>query len=135
MEVHVFMPRETPEQHKQEVRYYGARLTEVDGNIGDCGKLVAGLTAGGEWFNVSTLKEPYRLEGKKTMGYELAEQMNWELPDVILYPTGGGTGLIGFWKAFEELGAERVDRIELPPGGGAVGQLRQYCHRSSTGSA
>jgi threonine synthase len=103
IEVHVFMPRETPEQHKQEVRYYGARLTEVDGNIGDCGKLVAGLTASGELFNVSTLKEPYRLEGKKTMGYELAEQMDWELPDVILYPTGGGTGLIGFWKAFEEL--------------------------------
>ncbi len=103
MHVHVFMPRETPLQHKQEVRYYGAQLTEIDGNIGDCGKLVAELCAKGEFFNVSTLKEPYRLEGKKTMGYELAEQFNWELPDVILYPTGGGTGLIGFWKAFEEL--------------------------------
>lgn len=101
--VHVYMPRETPDQHKREVRYYGAKLTEIDGNIGDCGKLVAELTAKGEWFNVSTLKEPYRLEGKKTMGYELAEQLNWELPDVILYPTGGGTGLIGFWKAFDEL--------------------------------
>ncbi len=103
LKVHVFMPRETPEQHKREVKYYGAQLTEIDGNIGDCGKLVAELTAKGEWFNVSTLKEPYRLEGKKTMGYELAEQFNWELPDVILYPTGGGTGLIGFWKAFNEL--------------------------------
>jgi threonine synthase len=103
MHVHVYMPRETPLQHKQEVRYYGAQLTEIDGNIGDCGKLVAELCAKGEFFNVSTLKEPYRLEGKKTMGYELAEQFNWELPDVILYPTGGGTGLIGFWKAFEEL--------------------------------
>lgn len=103
LQVHVFMPRETPDQHKREVRYYGGQLTEIDGNIGDCGKLVAELSAQGEWFNVSTLKEPYRLEGKKTMGYELAEQLNWELPDVILYPTGGGTGLIGFWKAFDEL--------------------------------
>ena len=103
MHVHVYMPRETPDQHKREVRYYGAQLTEIEGNIGDCGKLVAELCAKGEYFNVSTLKEPYRLEGKKTMGYELAEQFNWELPDVILYPTGGGTGLIGFWKAFEEL--------------------------------
>lgn len=103
MEVHVFMPRETPENHKKEVNYYGAHLTEIDGNIGDCGKLIAELTPKNNWFNVSTLKEPYRLEGKKTMGYELAEQFHWELPDVILYPTGGGTGLIGFWKAFEEL--------------------------------
>jgi threonine synthase len=103
--VHVYMPRETPLQHKKEVQYYGAQLTEVDGNIGDCGKLVGELCAQEGWFNVSTLKEPYRLEGKKTMGYELAEQLNWELPDVILYPTGGGTGLIGFWKAFEELEA------------------------------
>ncbi|MDP4210525.1 MAG: threonine synthase [Bacteroidota bacterium] len=103
MEVHVFMPKETPAQHKKEVEFYGAHLTEVDGNIGDCGKLVAELSPKNGWFNVSTLKEPYRLEGKKTMGYELAEQLNWELPDVILYPTGGGTGLIGFWKAFEEL--------------------------------
>ncbi len=103
LEVHVFMPKETPDQHKREVKYYGAQLTEIDGNIGDCGKLVAELCAKGEWFNMSTLKEPYRLEGKKTMGYELAEQLNWELPDVILYPTGGGTGLIGFWKAFNEL--------------------------------
>jgi threonine synthase len=103
IEVHVFMPRETPASHKKEVTYYGGHLTEIDGNIGDCGKLIAELAPKKDWFNVSTLKEPYRLEGKKTMGYELAEQFNWELPDVILYPTGGGTGLIGFWKAFEEL--------------------------------
>jgi len=102
-EVIVYMPIETPEQHKQECRYYGSKVIEVDGNIGDCGKLVAKLTQEEGYFNISTLKEPYRLEGKKTMGYELAEQFNWELPDVILYPTGGGTGLIGFWKAFEEL--------------------------------
>jgi threonine synthase len=103
MEIHVFMPRGTPWNHKKEVEFYGAHLTEIDGNIGDCGKLIADLSPEKGWFNVSTLKEPYRLEGKKTMGYELAEQFNWELPDVILYPTGGGTGLIGFWKAFEEL--------------------------------
>ena len=105
LEVLVYMPIETPEQHKQECRYYGAKVVEVAGNIGDCGKLVAELCQKEGYFNISTLKEPYRLEGKKTMGYELAEQFNWELPDVILYPTGGGTGLIGFWKAFEELEA------------------------------
>ncbi len=103
METYVYMPRETPVSHKKEVEYYGGHLVEIDGNIGDCGKLVAELAPKYGWFNVSTLKEPYRLEGKKTMGYELAEQFNWELPDVILYPTGGGTGLIGFWKAFNEL--------------------------------
>ena len=105
IEVVVYMPIETPEQHKLECRYYGAKVIEVDGNIGDCGKLVAELCQKEGYFNFSTLKEPYRLEGKKTMGYKLAEQFNWELPDVILYPTGGGTGLIGFWKAFEELEA------------------------------
>jgi threonine synthase len=99
------MPIETPEQHKKECRYYGAKVIEVAGNIGDCGKLVTELCQNEGYFNISTLKEPYRLEGKKTMGYELAEQFNWDLPDVILYPTGGGTGLIGFWKAFEELEA------------------------------
>jgi threonine synthase len=104
-EVVVYMPIETPEQHKKECRYYGAKVIEVAGNIGDCGKLVSELCQNEGYFNISTLKEPYRLEGKKTMGYELAEQFNWELPDVILYPTGGGTGLIGFWKAFEELEA------------------------------
>jgi threonine synthase len=103
LEVNVFMPKETPLSHKKEVVYYGANLVEIDGNIGDCGKVIAELAPVNGWFNVSTLKEPYRLEGKKTMGYELAEQFNWNLPDVILYPTGGGTGLIGFWKAFEEL--------------------------------
>ncbi len=105
IEVVVYMPIETPEQHKQECRFYGAKVIEIGGNIGDCGKLVAELCQKEGYFNISTLKEPYRLEGKKTMGYELAEQFNWELPDVILYPTGGGTGLIGFWKAFEELEA------------------------------
>ena len=99
----VYMPRLTPQVFKDECRLYGAELVEVDGNIADCGKLVADGAAEHGWFQISTLKEPYRLEGKKTMGFEIAEQFNWVLPDVILYPTGGGTGLIGIWKAFDEL--------------------------------
>ncbi|WP_159467493.1 threonine synthase [Dyadobacter sp. 3J3] len=103
IEVTVVMPRLTPEIFKQECRYFGAELILVDGLINDCGKLVAEMKAENGYFDVSTMKEPYRLEGKKTMGFEIAEQMNWELPDVIFYPTGGGTGLIGLWKAFEEM--------------------------------
>lgn len=99
----VYMPRQTPKVFKDECRLYGAELVEVDGSISDCGKLVSEQAAVNGWFQLSTLKEPYRLEGKKTMGYEIAEQFNWTLPDVILYPTGGGTGLIGIWKAFDEL--------------------------------
>ncbi|MDR0542662.1 MAG: threonine synthase, partial [Dysgonamonadaceae bacterium] len=83
--------------------FFGAEVTEVDGNIADCGKIANQLAAENGWFDVSTLKEPYRLEGKKTMGYEIAEQLGWDVPDVILYPTGGGTGIIGIWKAFGEL--------------------------------
>jgi threonine synthase len=99
----VYMPKLTPQVFKDECRLYGADLIEVDGNIADCGKLVAEGAAEHGWFQISTLKEPYRLEGKKTMGFEIAEQFSWQLPDVILYPTGGGTGLIGIWKAFDEL--------------------------------
>ncbi|MFD0766460.1 threonine synthase [Mucilaginibacter lutimaris] len=99
----VYMPRLTPQVFKDECRLYGAELVEVDGNIADCGKLVAEGAEEHGWFQISTLKEPYRLEGKKTMGFEIAEQFNWDLPDVIFYPTGGGTGLIGIWKAFDEL--------------------------------
>jgi threonine synthase len=99
----VYMPKQTPQVFKDECNLYGAKLIEVDGNINDCGKLVGEHAALNNWFQVSTLKEPYRLEGKKTMGYEIAEQFNWQLPDVIFYPTGGGTGLIGIWKAFDEL--------------------------------
>jgi threonine synthase len=99
----VYMPKQTPQVFKDECRLYGAELVEIDGNISDCGRLVNELAEVNGWFQVSTLKEPYRLEGKKTMGYEIAEQFNWQLPDVILYPTGGGTGLIGMWKAFDEL--------------------------------
>jgi threonine synthase len=99
----VYMPRQTPQLFKDECHLYGAQLVEVDGSISDCGRLVQEHAQREHWFQVSTLKEPYRLEGKKTMGYEIAEQLNWQLPDVILYPTGGGTGLIGIWKAFNEM--------------------------------
>ncbi len=99
----VYMPKLTPQVFKDECRLYSAELVAIDGNISDCGKLVNELALQNGWFQVSTLKEPYRLEGKKTMGYEIAEQFNWQLPDVILYPTGGGTGLIGMWKAFNEM--------------------------------
>jgi len=103
MEAYVFMPRDTPVANRIECQQLGARVTLIDGLITDCGAEVARRKEAEGWFDVSTLKEPYRIEGKKTMGYELAEQFNWELPDVILYPTGGGTGLVGMWKAFDEL--------------------------------
>lgn len=99
----VYMPKQTPKIFKDECRLYGADLVEIEGNISDCGKLVNEHALLNNWFQISTLKEPYRLEGKKTMGFEIAEQFNWQLPDVIFYPTGGGTGLIGIWKAFDEL--------------------------------
>jgi threonine synthase len=103
MEAFVFMPEDTPSINQKECFLAGAKTYLVNGLITDCGRIVAeGKTKKG-WFDVSTLKEPYRIEGKKTMGLELAEQFDWELPDVILYPTGGGTGLIGMWKAFQEL--------------------------------
>jgi threonine synthase len=103
IEAHVFMPKDTPAANQIEAQQYGAHLTLVDGLINDCGRLIAERKAVEGWFDVSTLKEPYRVEGKKTMGYEIAEQLNWTLPDVIIYPTGGGTGLIGMWKAFQEM--------------------------------
>ncbi|HEY6363871.1 MAG TPA: threonine synthase [Candidatus Binatia bacterium] len=103
IEAYVFMPKDTPAANQIEARQYGARLTLADGSINDCGRIIAERKAAEGWFDVSTLKEPYRVEGKKTMGYEIAEQLNWKLPDVIIYPTGGGTGLIGMWKAFAEM--------------------------------
>jgi threonine synthase len=103
LEAHIFMPRDTPRANIIECRELGAQVTLIDGLITDCGAEVARRKAKEEWFDVSTLKEPYRVEGKKTLGYELAEQCAWQLPDVILYPTGGGTGLIGMWKAFDEM--------------------------------
>jgi threonine synthase len=103
MEVYVFMPEDTPRINQMEAHLAGARVFLVNGLITDCGRLVREGTERMGWFDMSTLKEPYRLEGKKTMGLELAEQLGWRLPNVILYPTGGGTGLIGMWKAFAEL--------------------------------
>ena len=105
LEAHIFMPCDTPQSNVIECRELGASVQLIDGLITDCGAEVARRKAQEDWFEMSTLKEPYRLEGKKTLGYELAEQLGWWLPDVILYPTGGGTGLIGMWKAFEELEA------------------------------
>jgi len=105
MEAYVFMPDDTPAINRKECFLAGAKTFLVNGLITDCGRIVAEGKARKNWFDVSTLKEPYRVEGKKTMGLELAEQFDWELPDVILYPTGGGTGLIGMWKAFQELAA------------------------------
>ncbi len=103
MEAHIFMPSDTPRANIIECEQTGAFVTLIDGLITDCGKIVAERKEAEGWFDFSTLKEPYRVEGKKTMGYELAEQFGWTLPDVILYPTGGGTGLIGMWKAFDEM--------------------------------
>src|ERR1022692_3032855 len=103
IEAHIFMPRDVPQSNYLECMAYGAHVTLVDGLISDCGRMVAEQGPKEGWFDVSTLKEPYRIEGKKTMGYEVAEQMGWELPDAIFYPTGGGVGLIGMWKAFEEM--------------------------------
>jgi threonine synthase len=103
MEAFLFVPKDTPRACVIECEQLGANVTLVDGLIHDCGKIVAERKEEEGWFDVSTLKEPYRVEGKKTMGYELAEQFDWQLPDVILYPTGGGTGLVGMWKAFDEM--------------------------------
>jgi len=105
MEAFVFCPDDTPEVNVREIALQGGKVWRVNGLINDCGKIVADGEAEMGWFNLSTLKEPYRIEGKKTMGLELAEQLGWEMPDVIFYPTGGGTGLIGMWKAFAELEA------------------------------
>jgi len=106
IEAIVFCPDDTPEINVREIAAQGARVYRVNGLIDDCGKIVGeGAAQGAGWFDMSTLKEPYRIEGKKTMGLELAEQLGWSLPEVIFYPTGGGTGLIGMWKAFAELEA------------------------------
>jgi threonine synthase len=105
LEAYIFMPQDVPQSNFIECKAYGAQVTLVDGLISDCARLVAERGPGEGWFDISTLKEPYRIEGKKTMGYELAEQLGWELPDAIFYPTGGGVGMIGMWKAFDEMEA------------------------------
>jgi len=128
LEAHIFMPKDVPLANLVECDYYGAHVTLVDGLISDCARRVAELkesevwkTDG--WFDVSTTKEPYRVEGKKTMGYEVAEQLGWKLPDGIIYPTGGGVGLLGMWKAFDEMqqlgfiGSERPHMIGVQSSG------------------
>ncbi len=123
IEAHIFMPKDVPIANRMECDYYGAHLTLVDGLISDCGRMVAERKEKEGWFDVSTLKEPFRVEGKKTMGYEVAEQMNWKLPDGIVYPTGGGVGMIGMWKAFEEMeelgwiGSERPKMVTVQAAG------------------
>ena len=103
IEAHIFMPKDVPMANQVECTAYGAHLTLVDGLISDCGRIVAERKGPEGWFDISTLKEPFRVEGKKTMGYELVEQLGWEYPDAVFYPTGGGVGMIGMWKAFEEM--------------------------------
>ncbi|PYV92997.1 MAG: threonine synthase [Acidobacteria bacterium] len=105
IEAHIFMPKDVPLANRIECEIYGAHLTLVNGLISDCGRIVAERKQKEGWFDVSTLKEPFRVEGKKTMGYEVAEQLNWKLPAGIIYPTGGGVGLLGMWKAFDEMQA------------------------------
>ncbi|HEV2747102.1 MAG TPA: threonine synthase [Allosphingosinicella sp.] len=114
IETIVFCPEDTPDINVREIALQGARVYRVNGLIDDCGKIVGDGAAAGRWFDMSTLKEPYRIEGKKTMGLELAEQLGWRLPEVIFYPTGGGTGLIGMWKAFAELEAVGLIGPERP---------------------
>jgi threonine synthase len=127
----VFCPEDTPEGNLSEIALQGARVYRVNGLIDDCGKIVAEGKAKVGWFDISTLKEPYRIEGKKTMGLELAEQLGWDVPDVIFYPTGGGTGLIGMWKAFAELeaigfiGAKRPRMVAVQASGCAP-MVRAY---------
>ena len=114
LEAVVVCPAETPEINVRETAAYGARVWVADGQIDECGRLIREGAAEGRWFDCSTLKEPYRLEGKKVMGFELIEQLGWKVPDAIFYPTGGGTGLIGMWKAFDELEAVGLIGSERP---------------------
>jgi threonine synthase len=123
IEAHIFMPRDVPLANRLECESYGAQVNLVDGLIGDCARIVGERKDREQWFDVSTLKEPYRLEGKKTMGYEVAEQLGWRVPDAIIYPTGGGVGLIGMWKAFDEMqqlgwiGPERPQMVAVQAAG------------------
>src|SRR5215210_304133 len=123
LEAYIFMPRDTPHANVVECEQTGAHVTLIDGLITDCGQHIAERKDVEGWFDVSTLKEPYRVEGKKTLGYELAEQLDWRLPDVIVYPTGGGTGLVAMWKAFAEMesmgwiGPERPRMISVQASG------------------
>jgi threonine synthase len=123
IEAHIFMPKDVPMANRIESEYYGAHITLVDGLISDCARMVAERKQKEGWFDISTLKEPFRLEGKKTMGYEVAEQLGWQMPQGIIYPTGGGVGLIGMWKAFDEMqqlgwiGSERPQMVSVQSAG------------------
>ena len=123
IEAHIFMPKDVPIANRVETDYYGAHVTLVDGLISDCARIVAERKDKEGWFDVSTLKEPFRVEGKKTMGYEVAEQLGWKIPQGIIYPTGGGVGMIGMWKAFDEMeqlgwiGAERPKMVTVQAAG------------------
>ena len=123
IEAHIFMPKDVPMANRIECESFGAHVTLVDGLISDCARLVAEQKEKEGWFDVSTLKEPFRVEGKKTMGYEVAEQLNWRLPQGIIYPTGGGVGLLGMWKAFDEMqelgwiGSERPKMVSVQSDG------------------
>ncbi len=123
LEAHIFMPKDVPQANRMESEYYGAHVTLVDGLISDCARIVAERKEKEGWFDVSTLKEPFRVEGKKTMGYEVAEQLGWKMPQGIIYPTGGGVGLLGMWKAFEEMeqlgwiGPERPKMVTVQAAG------------------
>lgn len=150
MEAHIFMPADVPRANRVECEQYGARVTLVDGLISDCARIVAERREAEGWFDVSTLKEPFRVEGKKTMGYEIAEQLGWRLPDAIVYPTGGGVGLIGMWKAFDEMeqlgwiGSERPKMVVVQAAGCApvvraweasrpVAEFWEHAHTAAAG--
>jgi len=132
---HVYMPSDTPAPIQAEVKMSGADLHLVDGLISDAARKAAAAAAENGWFDVSTFKEPYRVEGKKVMGYEIAESMGWELPDVIIYPTGGGTGLVGMWKAFDEMEAmgwigSRRPRMVTVQSNGCAPVVRAFQNRA-----
>jgi len=123
IETHIFMPKDVPQANAIECEAFGAKVTLVDGLISDCARMVGERKQTEGWFDVSTLKEPFRVEGKKTMGYEIVEQLGWKMPDAVIYPTGGGVGMIGMWKAFEEMeclgwmGGERPKMISVQASG------------------
>lgn len=123
IEAHIFMPKDVPQANSIECEAFGAKITLVDGLISDCARIVGERKQSEGWFDVSTLKEPFRVEGKKTMGYEIVEQLGWKMPDAVIYPTGGGVGMIGMWKAFEEMeflgwvGKERPKMISIQASG------------------
>ena len=140
IEAHIFMPADVPQSNYIECKSAGAHVTLVNGLISDCGRIIAERKQKENWFEVSTLKEPYRIEGKKTMGYEAAEQFGWDMPDAILYPCGGGVGLIGMWKAFQELeqlgwiGKKRPKMIAVQAAGCApIVRALEEGHTSSEG--